>query len=126
MVCDMLDSEIITPSDFDLIIATALDMKPPFTYMNQIGVDKALALVEAFAAKYSGMPVSQKLKEQAASGKPWEILDVLYEKKGDVAVITIRQYGARGLSMRLTAKCSKSSRPMSIASRRIRTSKQRC
>jgi enoyl-CoA hydratase / 3-hydroxyacyl-CoA dehydrogenase len=91
IVCDMLDSKIITTSDFDLVIATALDMKPPFSYMNSLGVGKALELVEAFAAKYPDMPVSQTLREQAASGKPWEILDVLFEKKGDVGVITIRR-----------------------------------
>jgi enoyl-CoA hydratase/carnithine racemase len=91
IVCDMLDSQIITTSDFDFIISVALDMKPPFTYMNAIGVDKALELVEAFAKKYPGMPVSQALKDQAASGKPWDILDVLFEKKGDIGVITLRR-----------------------------------
>lgn len=91
MVCDMLDAKIITTSDFDLVIATALDMKPPFTYMNSIGVDKALELVEAFHAKYPDMPVAKALKDQAASGEPWELLDVLFEKKGDVGVITFRR-----------------------------------
>ncbi len=91
IVCDMLDAEIITTSDFDLLIATALDMKPPFTYMNSTGLGQSLALVESFAGKYSGMPVSKKLKEQAASGKPWDIRDVIFEKKGDVGVITIRR-----------------------------------
>jgi enoyl-CoA hydratase / 3-hydroxyacyl-CoA dehydrogenase len=91
MVTDMLDAEIITTSDFDLVIATALDMKPPFQYMNSIGVDKSLELVEAFCKKYPDMPVAQALKDQAASGKPWEILDVLFEKKDDVGVITIRR-----------------------------------
>jgi enoyl-CoA hydratase/3-hydroxyacyl-CoA dehydrogenase len=94
IVCDMLDSKIITTSDFDLVISVALDMKPPFTYMNSIGVSKALELVESFAKKYPGMPVSRTLKDQAASGKPWEILDVGCEKKGDVAVITIRRPAA--------------------------------
>ncbi len=91
IVCDMLDSGIITTSDFDLLISTALDMKPPFTYMNSIGVGKAVELVENLAKRYPGMPVSRTLKEQAASGKPWEILDVLFEKKRDVGVITIRR-----------------------------------
>ena len=91
IVCDMLDSEIITTSDFDLVISIALDMKPPFGLMNKIGVEKSLQLVEAFAKKYPDMPVSPKLKEQAASGKPWDIRDVLFEKKGDVGVITIRR-----------------------------------
>jgi len=91
IVCDMLDSGIVTTSDFDLLINVALDMKPPFTYMNSIGVGKALELVEAFAKKYPGMPVSNKLREQAASGKPWEINDIIYEKKDAVGVITIRR-----------------------------------
>jgi enoyl-CoA hydratase/carnithine racemase len=91
IVCDMLDAEIITTSDFDLLISVALDMKPPFSFMNSIGVKKAFELVETFAKKYPPMPVSKKLKEQASSGKPWEILDVLFEKKGDVGVITIRR-----------------------------------
>lgn len=91
IVCDMLDSGIVTTSDFDLLISLALDMKPPFTYMNAVGVSKALELVEAFARKYPGMPVSKKLKEQAASGKPWDIYDVIYEKRDEIGVITIRR-----------------------------------
>ena len=91
IVCDMLDSGIVTTSDFDLLISLALDMKPPFTYMNTVGVGKSLELVEAFAKKYPGMPVSKKLKEQAALGKPWEIYDVIYEKKDEIGVITIRR-----------------------------------
>ncbi len=91
MVCDMLDSEIITTSDFDLLISVALDMKPPFSFMNSMGVDKALALVESFNKKYPDMPVSKTLQNQAASGKPWELLDVLFRKQGDVGIITIRR-----------------------------------
>ncbi|MHB8203539.1 MAG: 3-hydroxyacyl-CoA dehydrogenase/enoyl-CoA hydratase family protein [Desulfomonilaceae bacterium] len=91
IVCDMLDAEIITTSDFDLLISVALDMKPPFSFMNSIGVKKAFQLVENFANKYPPMPVSKKLREQATSGNPWEILDVLFEKKGDVGIITIRR-----------------------------------
>ncbi|MEW6350037.1 MAG: enoyl-CoA hydratase-related protein [Thermodesulfobacteriota bacterium] len=88
---DMIDGGIITTSDFDLIISTALDMKPPFTLMNSMGVDKALALVEAFARKYPAMPVAKALKDQAASGQPWEVLDVIYEKHDAVAIVTIRR-----------------------------------
>jgi enoyl-CoA hydratase/3-hydroxyacyl-CoA dehydrogenase len=94
MVTDMLDANIVTTSDFDMLIATALDMKPPFTLMNKIGVDKALELVEAFSKKYPEMPVPKALKDQAASGKPWAVLDVIYDKRGDVAVITIRRPAA--------------------------------
>ena len=91
MACDMLDSKIITTSDLDFLVGISLDMKPPFTFMNEIGVDKALALVEAFAKKYPAMPVSKALKAQAASGKPWEVFDIVLEKKGDVAILTVRR-----------------------------------
>lgn len=59
--------------------------------MNSVGVKKAFDLVEAFTKKYPPMPVSKKLKAQADSGKPWEILDVLFEKKDDIGIITIRR-----------------------------------
>ncbi|MBI4966435.1 MAG: enoyl-CoA hydratase/isomerase family protein [Desulfomonile tiedjei] len=91
MVSEMIDAGIITTSDFDLLINVALDMKPPFAFMNSLGVDKALQLVEAYSKKYPDMPIARSLKEQAASGRPWEVLDVLFEKKGDVGVITIRR-----------------------------------
>lgn len=91
IVCDMLDSGIVTTSDFDLLISLALDMKPPFTYMNAVGVSKALELVESFAKKYPGMPVSKSLKEQAATDKPWDIYDVIYKKSDEIGLITIRR-----------------------------------
>jgi len=91
MVCDMLDSEIITTSDLDFLVGISLDMKPPFTFMNEIGIDKALALVETFAKKYPAMPVSKALKAQAASGKPWEVHDIVLEKKGDIGIVTVRR-----------------------------------
>ncbi|MCX5861362.1 MAG: 3-hydroxyacyl-CoA dehydrogenase/enoyl-CoA hydratase family protein [Desulfomonile sp.] len=91
MVCDMLDAGIISTSDFDLVISVALDMNPPFSFMNSIGVGRSLELVEDFAKKYPDMPVSKTLREQALSGKPWQILDVLFEKRGDVGLITIRR-----------------------------------
>ncbi len=91
IVCSILDAGIITTSDYDLLISTALDMKPPFTFMNTLGVEKSLELVEAFAKKYPDMPISERLREQAASKKPWEVSDVLLEKTGDLGIITIRR-----------------------------------
>jgi enoyl-CoA hydratase/3-hydroxyacyl-CoA dehydrogenase len=91
MATEAVDAGIITVSDYDLLIQTALVMKPPFTYMNDLGVDKALELVEAFSKKYPSMPVPESLKAQAAKGEPWRILDVLFEKNDDVAVMTIRR-----------------------------------
>ncbi len=91
MTTEAIDAGIITVSDYDLLIQTALVMKPPFTYMNELGLAKSLELVESFSKKYPEMPVAQCLKAQASKGAPWEILDVLFEKKDDVGVITIRR-----------------------------------
>jgi enoyl-CoA hydratase / 3-hydroxyacyl-CoA dehydrogenase len=105
MVCDMLDARIISTSDFDLLVSVALDMNPPFSFMNSLGVAKSLELVEAFAKKYPDMPVSRTLREQARTGKPWEILDVLFEKKGDVGLITIRRPKAlNAINSKVTAE----------------------
>lgn len=91
MVSEMIDAGIISTSDFDLLIGVALDIRPPFSFMNSMGLPKALELVENFSKKYPDMPVSSKLREHAASGTPWDVLDVLFEKRGDVGVITLRR-----------------------------------
>jgi enoyl-CoA hydratase/carnithine racemase len=72
-------------------VATALVMKPPFEMMNETGVDKALALVEAYAKDHDGFPVPESLKRQAATGEPWTIPVVLREDRDGVAVLTIRR-----------------------------------
>ncbi len=91
IVCEVLDSGISNIADLDMGVEIGLDMSPPFRLMNEIGVDNALALVEKFAARYDGFKVSDRLRKQAATGKPWSIPTVLREDHGDVAVITIRR-----------------------------------
>jgi enoyl-CoA hydratase/3-hydroxyacyl-CoA dehydrogenase len=91
LVGQILDSGIVSPADLELGIETGLVMKPPFEYMNELGVDRALALVRAYAAAHSGFPVPRCLVEQAGTGRPFRVDLVLRRDVGDVAVLTIRR-----------------------------------
>jgi enoyl-CoA hydratase len=57
--------------------------------MNDLGVDRALALVEQIAALHDSFTVPDLLREQATSGHPWTIRDVKLEVKGMIATITM-------------------------------------
>ena len=61
----------------------------PFGMMNDLGLDRALELVEDIAAHHDSFPVAEILKQQAASGEPWLIKDVKLEVKDGIATITM-------------------------------------
>jgi enoyl-CoA hydratase/carnithine racemase len=69
-------------------------MTPPFRMMNQVGIKKSLELVEAYAKENPGFKVTEMMKKQAATGKPWKIPVVFREDKGDVAIVKIRRPNA--------------------------------
>lgn len=62
----------------------------PFGMMNDIGVDRALELVEAVSKGNPAFHIPGNLQKQAASGQPWTIPDVKLEAKDGIA--TIRMY----------------------------------
>lgn len=87
----VLDSGIVSLSDLEMAIELGLVMRPPFGFANQMGVGRALELVERFAAEHPGFTVPVSLKTQAKSGRPFRIEYVLRRDQGDVAVLTIRR-----------------------------------
>ncbi|MBW2262869.1 MAG: enoyl-CoA hydratase/isomerase family protein [Deltaproteobacteria bacterium] len=91
IVCEILESGISNVADMEMAVGMALAMMPPFTYMNKVGVSKALTLVEAYAKKHPDFVVSDVLRNQASSGEPWKIPLVIRRDEGDVAVVTIRR-----------------------------------
>ncbi|NUQ34863.1 MAG: 3-hydroxyacyl-CoA dehydrogenase family protein [Planctomycetaceae bacterium] len=91
IVCEILDSGISNVGDLDMGVSTALVMKPPFTSMNELGVKESLRLVESYAKTQKNFHVSESLKKQAATGKPWTIPVVFREDRDGVALITIRR-----------------------------------
>jgi len=94
LVTEVVDADVIDLGSQELAVSTALAVKPPFAMMNQLGVARALALVEAYAAGHAGFRVPALLQAQAASGEPWKIPVVVRRDEGDVAVITLRRPSA--------------------------------
>ena len=91
IACEIVESGISNVGDVDLGIDVGLVMNPPFQMMNNVGIKKSLELVEAYAKENPGFKVTEMLKMQAASGKPWTIPVVIREDKGDVAIVKIRR-----------------------------------
>ncbi len=88
---EILNSGITNIADFEMALGIALDVLPPFTMMNKIGIPESLALVERYAAEFDGFRIADILRQQSADGKPWTIPYVIREDQGDVAVIKIRR-----------------------------------
>jgi len=91
LVSEIIDSGISNIADLEMAVENALVMNPPFQMMNEMGVDKALGLVEAYAKEWPEFPVPKVLVEQARSGKPWNIPFIFREDRDDIAVVTIRR-----------------------------------
>jgi len=91
IACEIVDSGLTNIGDLDMAIEVGLVMTPPFKMMNQVGIRKSLELVEAYAKENPGFKVTEMMRKQAASGKPWKIPVVFREDKGDVAIVKIRR-----------------------------------
>ncbi len=91
LVGQILDTGITNVADLEMATETALVVRAPFAWMNEIGPKKALALVEAYAKAHPDFPVPACLVKQAALGTPWEIPVVLRRDVEGVAVLTIRR-----------------------------------
>ncbi|HUX34069.1 MAG TPA: 3-hydroxyacyl-CoA dehydrogenase/enoyl-CoA hydratase family protein [Gemmatimonadaceae bacterium] len=91
LVGEILDSGIVSLGDLELAVELGLVVRAPFAFMNALGVDRALALVQAYAAAHPGFPVPAALAAQARAGRPFDIPYVLRRDADDVAVLTIRR-----------------------------------
>lgn len=91
LVGEIVDAGISNVGDMNMAVNTALVIREPFAWMNEMGVGNALKLVEAYAADNPGFPVPECIKKQAASGEPFEIPMVFREDKDGVAVLKIRR-----------------------------------
>jgi enoyl-CoA hydratase/3-hydroxyacyl-CoA dehydrogenase len=63
----------------------------PFGMMNDLGVDRALELVEKVAAHYDSFTVPELLRQQAAANRPWTLQDVKLEVGDGIATITMNR-----------------------------------
>ncbi len=88
---EIVDAGLVTIADFNLGLDTALDMKPAFTFMNELGTRKALELVRAYAKKHPGFPVPKCIEAHGVENKPFEVAVVLRDDRDGIAVLTIRR-----------------------------------
>ena len=88
---EIVDAGLCTVADFNMGLDVALDMKPAFTFMNEIGTKKALELVRGYAKRHAGFPVPKCIELHGAENKPFEVPVVLREDRDGIAVLTIRR-----------------------------------
>jgi len=91
LVGEVVDAGLISISDFDLALELALDMKPAFRFMNELGTGEALRLVEAYAAAHSGFPVPRCIRDHGRRGTPFAVPVVQQRDVDGVRVLTIRR-----------------------------------
>ena len=84
------DIGICDISDLDKACEIALVIKPPFTFMNEMGIDKAYEIVEAWCADNDGFPVPHALTAARDAGG-WKLSNVTRKTIGNVAVLTIKR-----------------------------------
>ncbi len=84
------DLGICEISDLDKACETALVIKPPFSMMNAMGIDKAYDMVEAWCADNEGFPVPKSLATARDAGG-WKLSNVTRKTLDNVAVLTIKR-----------------------------------
>lgn len=86
----IMDRGIVDINDLDIACNIALDMKAPFSFMNEMGIDRAYKLVENFCAEHTGFVLPESLKRAREAGG-WKLSPLIcYESQG-VQVIKIRR-----------------------------------
>jgi enoyl-CoA hydratase/3-hydroxyacyl-CoA dehydrogenase len=88
---EIVDAGLVSIADFNMGLDIALDMKPAFTFMNELGTKKALELVQAYAKKHKGFPVPKCIEALGKENKPFDVPVVLREDRDGIAVLTIRR-----------------------------------
>ncbi len=86
----IIDLGICDASSLDMACEIALVVKPPFSTMNTLGMDKALALARKFCDSHDGFPLPKSLQQAAAAGR-WQLSRITRKEIDGVAVLTIRR-----------------------------------
>ena len=91
IVGEVFDAGLVTLCDFDMALGLALDMRPAFSFMNELGVAESLKLVREYAEANPGFPVPHCIIEHGESDTPFDIPKVQRIDYGDIAVLKIRR-----------------------------------
>ncbi|MAE76197.1 MAG: hypothetical protein CMJ85_04930 [Planctomycetes bacterium] len=88
---EIVDSGVASVEDLDMAVELALDMKPPFRFMNKIGTNAALKLVRDYAAGHPDFPVPALLREHGDANRDFRVRQIVREDVDGVAVLKIRR-----------------------------------
>jgi enoyl-CoA hydratase/3-hydroxyacyl-CoA dehydrogenase len=92
VAAQLVEGGVATAEDTDIGALVGLRWaRGPFGMMNDVGLDRALELVERLAAHHDSFAVPELLRQQAASGQPWMLRDVKLEVKDKIAIITMNR-----------------------------------
>jgi enoyl-CoA hydratase/3-hydroxyacyl-CoA dehydrogenase len=92
VAAELVEEGVATVEDTDRGALIGLRWaRGPFGMMNDVGLDRALALVEALAARHASFTVPELLRKQAATGQPWPLRDVKLEVASGIATITMNR-----------------------------------
>lgn len=86
----ILDIGIVDINDLNMACEMSLVIRPPFSFMNKMGINKAYDLVKNFCATHPSFPFPKVLEKAKADGG-WKLKDIVATKRDDVFVITIRR-----------------------------------
>jgi enoyl-CoA hydratase/3-hydroxyacyl-CoA dehydrogenase len=92
VAAQLVDEGVATIEDTDRGALVGLRwVRGPFGMMNDLGLGRALELVEKLAARYDSFTVPELLRQQAAAGHPWTLRDVKLEIEDGIATITMNR-----------------------------------
>lgn len=86
----ILGRAIVDINDLNIATELSLVIKPPFTFMNEIGIGNAFDLAEQFCNEHKSFPFPALLKNAKETGG-WKLSDITIRTESDVLVITIRR-----------------------------------
>lgn len=93
---EIVDAGLTSLDDLELALSVALDLTGPCAMANQLGVTRALKLVQAYATVHAGFAVPQVLAAQAATRTPFNPSnlveeDLLLDNGGVVRLVRVRR-----------------------------------
>ncbi len=91
LVGEVLSGGISNVADLEIGCQIGLVVKPPFTFMNDVGPKAALEKVRAYQRVDESFPLGETLVAQAESGEPWDIPWIQRRDEDGVAILTIRR-----------------------------------
>ncbi|NUM31486.1 MAG: 3-hydroxyacyl-CoA dehydrogenase/enoyl-CoA hydratase family protein [Bacteroidetes bacterium] len=86
----ILDSGIVNIDDLNMACELSLVIKPPFSFMNSIGIGYVYDWVKSYCFNNPEFKFPQILNQANTEGG-WKLSDIIYKVKNEVLIITIRR-----------------------------------